>query len=381
MLTTDAIQAQKEIRSVQWKVVAELPPADGRAKALGVAGPVTGVHNGVLIVAGGANFPNGMPWTGGQKKYYDDVYVLQNTGSDKFSWLKTKPLHLKRKLAYSGNVTLPEGIVCVGGETEAGPTNNVFLLQWNATQKDILIKDLPPLPLALTNTTVANIGKTIYVVGGEDGQRAVNNFFSLNLSDSLPQWKELPSLPIAASHAVAIAQSNGKNECIYVIGGRTKSVSGISDLHNTVFCYDSEKNNWKQVSNISDGKQTTNMSAATAVAFGETQILLMGGDKGTVFHRIETYNVNIAAAKTPEEKKRLESEKIALLNQHPGFSRDVLVYNTIKDCWTKIGEVPGFAPVTTTAVKWNGEIFIPSGEIKPGRRTPKIWMGKIIAGK
>jgi N-acetylneuraminic acid mutarotase len=102
----------------------------------------------------------------------------------------------------------------------------------------------------------------------------------------------------------------------------------------------------------------------------------MGGDNGTVFHRIEEYNVNITAAKTQEEKKRLETEKIQLLNNHPGFSRDILVYNTVKDCWTKVGELPRFGPVTTTAVKWNGEIFIPSGEIKPGRRTPEILMGE-----
>jgi hypothetical protein len=29
-------------------------------------------------------------------------------------------------------------------------------------------------------------------------------------------------------------------------------------------------------------------------------------------------------------------------------------------------------------VKWNGDIFIPSGEIKPGRRTPEILMGKMV---
>ncbi|HJY22268.1 MAG TPA: kelch repeat-containing protein, partial [Hanamia sp.] len=172
------------------------------------------------------------------------------------------------------------------------------------------------------------------------------------------------------------AQSNGKNQCVYVIGGRAKATSGLSDLHNTVFCFDPAKNSWKQLSNISDGKKTTNISAATAVAFGETCILLMGGDKGTVFHQIETFNTNIAEAKTEEEKERLQTEKIQLLNNHPGFSRDVLVYNTTKDRWTKIGELPGFGPVTTTAVKWNDDIFIPSGEIKPGIRTPQILKAK-----
>jgi cyclically-permuted mutarotase family protein len=361
---------------MQWKIIAELPAQNGQAKALGLAGPVTGVHNDVLIVAGGANFSDGMPWMGGQKQYYDDVYVLQKSGNHKFSWVPTKSLHLKRKLAYSGNITTDEGIVCVGGETDRGHTNEVFILKWVPAQKDIIITELPSLPVPLANTAVTNIGKTIYVAGGEDGQKASNRFFQLDLSVLSLQWKELPSLPIALSHAVAVTQSNGENKCVYVIGGRAKTTSGISELHNTIFRYDPEKKRWKQLSNINDGKVTTNLSAATAVAYGETCILLMGGDNGTVFHRIEEYNVNITAAKTQEEKKRLETEKIQLLNNHPGFSRDILVYNTVKDCWTKVGELPRFGPVTTTAVKWNGEIFIPSGEIKPGRRTPEILMGE-----
>lgn len=380
MLITDAIQAQ-QTSAIHWKKVAELPASNGQAKALGLAGPVTGVHNDVLIVAGGANFPNGMPWMGGKKEYYDAVYVLQKNSNDKFSLVPTKPLHLKQNLAYSANITLPNGIVCVGGETDTGHTNETFLLQWDSVQKDIIIGELPSLPLKLANTAAANIGQTIYVAGGEDGHKAVNTFFKLDLSASVPEWKELPPLPVAISHAVAVTQSNGRNQCVYVIGGRAKSTSGLSDLHNTVFCYDPEKNNWKQLASISDGKQTTNMSAATAVALGKAQILLIGGDKGTVFHQIETYNLNIAAAKTPEEKKRVETEKIRLLNNHPGFSRDVLVYNTEKDCWTKISEFPELGPVTTTAVKWNSEIFIPSGEIKPGRRTPAIWMGRATTDK
>jgi solute:Na+ symporter, SSS family len=31
---------------------------------------------------------------------------------------------------------------------------------------------------------------------------------------------------------------------------------------------------------------------------------------------------------------------------------------------------PGTGQVTTTAVKWGGDVFVPSGEIRPGVRTP-----------
>jgi cyclically-permuted mutarotase family protein len=378
MLFNASFAQTKRMNTMQWKIVAELPAKNEQDKALGLAGPVTGVNHNVLIVAGGANFPDSMPWLGGKKKYYDEVYILQKDAVNKFSWLTTKSLHLKQKLAYSGNISTSNGIVCVGGETDTGHTREVFLLQWDAVKKGIILKELPSLPVELANAAVANIGKTIYVAGGEDGHKVSNTFFQLDMSVSLPEWKRLPDLPIAMSHSVAVAQSNGKNQCVYVIGGRAKASYGLSDLYNTVFCFDPAKNSWKQLSDISDGKKTTNISAATAVAFGETCILLIGGDKGNIFHQIETYNMNITDAKTAEEKERLQTEKIQLLNNHPGFSKDVLAYNTIDDCWTKIGELPGLGPVTTTAVKWNGDIFIPSGEIKPGRRTDEILMGKMV---
>jgi len=39
--------------------------------APGMAGIIAGAHGGVLIAAGGANFPDKMPWDGGKKIYYD----------------------------------------------------------------------------------------------------------------------------------------------------------------------------------------------------------------------------------------------------------------------------------------------------------------------
>ena len=377
MLNASCAQTKK-LTSIQWELPAELPAIYGQKKALGLAGPVVGVIKNILIIAGGANFPDSMPWKGGKKKYYQDIYMLGKNDENKFSWLDAKSVFLKQGLAYSGNITTPEGIVCIGGETANGHTDEVFLLQWNSSTNNIFRKDLPALPAKLANTAVAYIGKTIYVAGGEDGRNAANTFFELDMSDSIPRWKSLPSLPIALSHAVGVAQFNGKTTCMYVIGGRSKTASGLSDLHNTVFCYDPVSMEWKEGSQVKDDKGPTNISAATALPFGETEILLIGGDKGNIFHQIETLNLNIASANT-QEKQRLEDQKVRLLNDHPGFSKDVLSYSTVTDSWEKIGELPGLTPVTTTAVLWNNDIFIPSGEVKPGRRSAGIWRGRIIS--
>jgi N-acetylneuraminic acid mutarotase len=178
------------------------------------------------------------------------------------------------------------------------------------------------------------------------------------------------------SHSVALTQSNGKQPCVYVIGGRSATPSGISDLHGYTFCYDPLHDKWIKLANVTDGKQPINISAATAVAAGKHDILLIGGDKGTIFHQIETYNALIAKVKTDEEKQHLQQQKLALLNNHPGFSKDVYRFNTINHAWKKVGELPFYGQVTTTAVMWNKAVFIPGGEIKPGIRTAAISMGK-----
>ena len=58
------------------------------------------------------------------------------------------------------------------------------------------------------------------------------------------------------------------------------------------------------------------------------------------------------------------------LNNHPGFGNELMVFNTITKEIYNAGRLPGNGQVTTTAVKWGNEVFIPSGEIRPGVRTP-----------
>jgi N-acetylneuraminic acid mutarotase len=53
------------------------------------------------------------------------------------------------------------------------------------------------------------------------------------------------------------------------------------------------------------------------------------------------------------------------------FSKDVLAYNTVKDTWRIIGEMP-YGVVNTSVVPWQGKLIIAGGEIHPSVRTPEI---------
>lgn len=381
MLFPSQASAQKNnVPDIKWKLAAELPPSSGQSKSLGFAGAINGVSNDVLIIAGGANFPNGLPWEGGKKYYSNEIYVLEKN-RNKFFWNKKITDTLPEPIAYCGITSTENGVVYVGGENEHGISNKCFLLNWDAEKKCINVRPLPNLPVALTNVAATNIGNIVYAAGGDEAKSSSNSFLSLDLNDSNQEWKALPSLPIALANATSIAQDGAEGKQIFIIGGRTKTPSGISELHNTVFAFDFQKEKWEQRADIADGKNTINLSAACGVALGSNEISVTGFDNGEVFHQIETYISQIALAKTDEEKEKLTKDKNDLSIHHKGFDKRILLYNTINNTWTKIGELTFPAHVTTTAVMWGNGIVISNGEIKPGIRSPNVMIGEVVGNK
>ncbi len=379
-LMTFYSSAQKPVLTISWKKISSVPDAGDAKTSLGLAGAINGVNNDVLIVAGGSNFHNKLPWEGGKKVYYDKIFVLQKNGFE-YSWNKNVKSVLPQSIAYCGNTSTPSGIVYVGGENENGISNKCFLLTWNKKENAVDVKPLADLPLALTNVAVTNIDDVVYVVGGDEQNNSSNSFFSLDLKDKNLHWKKLPDLPVALANTTVVAQNSKSGKKIFVIGGRSKTPSGISDLHNTVFAFDFQKNKWKRCADISNGAHTTNLSAAGGVALGTNEILITGFDNGEIFHQIETLISKIAQAKTSEEKQKLTKEKNNLSICHKGFDKSLLLYNTISNQWTKIGELPFPAHVTTTDVKWGNEVIVSNGEIKPGVRTPDVWIGKVESAR
>jgi cyclically-permuted mutarotase family protein len=364
----DTTAQKTEVNSIEWKIAGALPATNGQVNVLGVAGPVAGVHNDVLLIGGGANFPDGMPWLGGKKKYHDDLFVLKKT---KDSLVNHKSFKLPFPIAYAATCSTPHGVVSVGGESEAGITDKVLLVQWNRETEDIVIKNLPNLPFAVTNASAVFHNNKIYVAGGERAAVVSSDFVILDLTDVGSGWRTLPSLPKPVSHAVMVVQSNGNQDCIYVIGGRKRNPGNKSVLYSSTLQFALRTNEWKEKSALPYA-----LSAGTGMTRGFKHILLFGGDAGETFHKTEELIAAITKQTDAEKKKELNEEKIRVQSTHPGFCRQVLLYDTQKDQWQKLDCIPFDVPVTTTAIQWNGEVLIPSGEIKAGVRTPQILMGK-----
>jgi len=376
----NSIYAQSPmINNITWKIAASIPDISESQKQIGLAGLFVGFSNNVLLLAGGSNFPEGKPWEGYKKKYWNRIYAIRKNKNDYSCILLPDTLY--NSLAYGACVSSKNGLVIIGGENEMGISNAVSILRWDSFYNKINFQSLSSLPYPLTNCSATIIDETIYLVGGENDGKSTSSFLSLKLEgNKINDWERLPPLPLALSHATIVTQSNGKEACIYVIGGRSSNNSGISDLHGNLFCYKPSTKSWESKIGLYNNDGNINLSAATGISWNSNQIILAGGDDGKTFSLIERLTSSINQAQNDQEKEQLFKQKMELINHHEGFSKKVYVYNTITDKWSLINDLP-YAPVTTIAVKWGDEIIIPGGEIKPGIRTANILVGKITLSK
>lgn len=353
--------------ALSWHEFPKIPPASSELVQLGLAGPVAGAHGNFVLVAGGANFEDGLPWRGGKKKYHDEIFLLEKTASGYYSW-KQVAEKLPYPMAYPACVSTPEGVVSIGGEDIVSPLKDVFLFSFQDGKINRM--SLPELPEAISSAGAAAIGNELFVAGGLVASGASSAFYSLDMKNLAYGWRVLPEIPVAFSHAVVVSQEDKNQMCIYVIGGRNKT-SEVSTFLSSVWKYTPSIQKWSLEGDIiSDGKPLT-LSAGTGISVGSNHIVLFGGDPGIFFNRTERMNAELEKV-SGEERQELWNEKDSMLTNHPGFSKDILAFNTHSKSWETIGEMAGESPVTTTAFSWSGTTVIPSGEIRPGVRTSNV---------
>jgi SSS family transporter len=317
---------------LRWTRAPDLPTP------LGLGGPFAGVSNGALIVAGGANFET-PPFQGGAKQWRGDVYVLE---PDAESW--NIGFQLERPLAYGGSVSTNRGFVILGGGDASRHYRDVRLLEWR--EGSIEQTKLPDLPEACAMTDATLLGSAIYVAGGQaapDSRRAMKNFWRLDLDAEAPAWERLEPWPGPARILPVVAAQDG---AVFVFSG-AELVDADDGTTTRRFLTDAyryrPRDGWERVA---DAPQP--IVAASSVPEGQSHILVFSGDDGELFFQSQ-----------------------ALTDRHPGFPKTVRAYHAITDTWTEIGTTPE-ALVTTTAVRWQDRIVVPSGEDRPGHRTPHV---------
>lgn len=371
MILSTTSSAQKYFPA-HWSVVSHIPPGAGQTTQPGLAGCISGIRDHVLIIAGGSNFPDRMPWDGGKKQYRKDLFALELHTDHTVSWIASASDTLPENIAYSACTSTPLGVMSAGGENEQGIMAGTFMLSWDATAQKIKRSTWPDLPAAVTNAAAAFADGRVYVAGGETKTGVSGKFYCLETDHPEKGWQQLPDLPAPTSHAVMLAHSEHQKTYIYIIGGRSKGPLGISDLYDHVYAYDVQREQWQQKASLPYA-----LSAGTGICDDHRGIFLFGGDRGEVFHQVESLLAEIARETDPAKKAELTARKNALQQQHPGFSHEALRYSFRKNKWIKGPSLPFTIPVTTQASAEGDLICIPGGEIRAGVRTAQVITGKL----
>ncbi|MFO0847080.1 MAG: hypothetical protein U0871_00780 [Gemmataceae bacterium] len=312
-----------------WQRLPSLPDPEG------FAGSFAGVSSGALLVAGGANFPGKKPWEGGAKAWTDAVFVLDAPGG---KWAVAGKL--PRPLGYGVSVTHRGGVVCVGGSDAARHYPDAFRLDWTAGQ--LATTPLPPLPRPVANGCGALVGDTLYVAGGQESPTArstLDAVYALDLAADKPAWRAVPPCP-GGGRMLAVAAGFGG--AFWLVGG----VDLVGEKPDRRYLRDAYRYNpaggWKRIADLPHPVAAAPSPAPTDV----TGFFLLGGDDGS--------QVGIPPA------------------AHRGFGKTVLRFDARTGNWVKAGGLP--APrVTAPCVRWGVQWVVPSGEARPGVRSPEVW--------
>ena len=321
---------------VTWK---ELPPLPN---PLGFGGPFAGVSNGALVVAGGAHFPVSL-FEGGTKLWKDTVFVLE-PGKDE--WLSG--LKLPRPLAYGASITTSDGLILAGGCDSKEHFADVYRLNW--ANGKIETKPLASLPKPCAYTSAARVGSIIYMAGGQESPNATSamkNFWALDTSKPDGRWQVLEPWPGPARILPVAAACDGK---FYVFTGCDLHAGEDGKAERTylrdAYRYDPTGKTWEKLAEM---PRPAVAAPTPAMVLGTSRILLCSGDDGKLVGKI-----------------------VELKAKHPGFHRDTLAFNTEANAWATVGDVP-LGQVTNCTATWQDMYVVPSGEVRPGVRTPKVY--------
>lgn len=318
-------------------LAAELPALPDR---FGFAGSFAGLVGDQLIVAGGANFPDGvMPWKGGTKVWHEQIFSL-SLRQPTDGW---KPAgKLSQANGYGISIATEEGFLMIGGGN--AQTHFATVTEVRNAEGKLQFTAFPSLPVGLANGCGLRVDQRVHVVGGitkPDATTASNKHFVLDLAQRDKGWTEAPPLP---GDGVMLATAGKTNDGFVIVGGCSLSADAAGKPQRRYLqkCWHFTQGAWKECQDLPVAAVAT-ASPAWAI---DGKVNLIGGDDGT------------QVGQDPEK--------------HRGFSRHVWNYDPSKNEWLDLGEMEQTIPVTLPAVIHGEEYLLISGEIRPGVRTPAV---------
>jgi len=345
--------------TVEWRIHEQLSQGvnDTKAAEHGIAGSFIGVHNDALIVAGGVG-----------DTYNDHIRIAtRNAASDEngdgtitpdeapVTWHDTR-LKLPGNRAFGASASHRLGVFAVGGTDGTSASSEVQLIRWDEDTASAGLLSLPAMPGTSVKGGAAVVGDTLYVLSGSGDAGPRRQLYAFDLSRiqtdvtgeptadggnarlieridgqgaAVNPWRQLPSLPpvddnnLGPLSTAVVAQDNGRGGRLYVVRSRSASTE-FWEFNPSA---GDESAAWQRKTDVSIDGQAVDLKSGSAVALGQSHILLVTGlgDEGV---------------------------------------RRALSYNTITDVWAAYNDAPplaGDGAATTHAVHWGADIVLVSG--------------------
>lgn len=309
----------------------------------GVAGVLAGQHGGVLIAAGGANFPDRPPWEGGTKNYYDDIHVLLPGATE---WMPAGRLPEPR--GYSAVVSVPGGVLVLGGENADKVFPDTLWLRWDGRQ--VAVSAGPALPAATTCPAAVLSEEHVYLASGYAAgplRRSQAAFWRLDLCNIAAGWITQPVWPGPSRGQGVMAALAGS---VYLFSGM-ETGAGPDGQPRVSYLTDAYRfrpgAGWERLPDLP--RSAIAAPSPAPVSPAAARIFLLGGVDGRL------------AGKQPRDTRVPDS--IIYFDVAAGEWKD----------WPQRWPDP---VVTAPAVPWGGEWVIVSGETMAAVRTPHVWAWK-----
>ncbi|MCH1510439.1 MAG: sodium/solute symporter [Akkermansiaceae bacterium] len=351
---------------MSWDRLPDLPDREGFAGVF--AGVVSEEGDDFLVVAGGANFPEGRPWEKGPKIYYDGIFVLPLKKGGEWEESGVK---LPKKVGYGMSVSLKNGkCLFMGGKNGEGTYDELWEISISGGR--IEVEEIGRLPKPLAEGVAGLVLGEVVVGAGGDGTKTGREIFRMKRPDpKAVEWESLGWPDGARGRMYPVGGiRDGK---FYLFGGRdfasSKEVQedrfeGLDWLKD---CWELEleTKTWRRLSDLPEARSA---APSMAVPVGASSLLMLGGVP------VDFLSEQVAA------RPELNGQGM----EHPGFPGSVFSYNTVTDRWAEAGSLSlegSFAPVTTPVVLWDGKAILPTGEIKPGVRSPQVLIAEVGGSK
>ncbi|MEM1448235.1 MAG: sodium/solute symporter [Planctomycetota bacterium] len=361
---TDASEVLSDVPPpLVWDELATLP--DG----IGYGGPFVATLKGpegeVLLVAGGANFPEAPPWEGGGKVWHASTWLF-----DGEEWTVGPPLPAPR--AYGAVVPVGGDAWLIGGGDAEASTAEVLVASIGADGA-LAFAPGPSLPEPSQFLSAGLVGRDVVVLGAQrsaDATDLVSATWVFDLDDPAAGWGIAAEFPGTArlKRVTATQKNSAGKDALFVFSGENEDAEIVTvDAGLRVQVVSDEL--WSYVPSTDAWSRHAPASSLWPAAPGTVDVP-RGGSAGVAWpagqgHVLFLSGVGGVPLDVPQAER----------DEFPGHVR---AYHPVTDTWIDVADEMPRGVVTTGITRWRDGFVIASGEVRPGMRTNQVQFGRVV---